>query len=116
MRYRIKDYKIEGQTITLPVEITIEDLRVLTNETQEVQLCSSMFKNKALIKKDRVWIEIPDAVAISGNTITVNNQACKLNESDQLTIEIDKGDNIHDILNQVDEDIAFQLRQVLGYD
>ena len=52
MRHRIKDYTIDGQMIILPYEITIEDLRVLTNETQEIQLCASMFKNKALIKKN----------------------------------------------------------------
>lgn len=116
MRYRIKNYTVEGQNIILPHEITIEDLRLLINETQEMTLCSSMYKNKALVKKDGTWVEIPNAVTINGNIITIMNEACKLSDNDVFTIEVDKGDNIQDIVEQIDEDVAFQLKQILGYE
>ena len=104
MRYRVKDYTIEGQMIILPYEITLEDLRLLTNETQEISLCSSMFKNKALIKKDGIWTEIPNAISISGNIITVTLEACTLQSTDKLTIEIDNGDNLSSVENKMEEE------------
>ena len=106
MRYRVKDYTIEGQMIILPYEITLEDLRLLTNETQEISLCSSMFKNKALIKKDGIWTEIPNAISISGNIITVTLEACTLQPTDKLTIEIDKGDSSEELAKQGDNQEA----------
>lgn len=90
--------------IILPYEITLEDLRLLTNETQEISLCSSMFKNKALIKKDGIWTEIPNAISISGNIITVTLEACTLQPTDKLTIEIDKGDNLSSVENKMEEE------------
>lgn len=104
MRYRVKDYTIEGQMIILPYEITLEDLRLLTNETQEVSLCSSMFKNKALIKKDGIWTEIPNAISISRNIITVALEACILKSTDKLTIEIDKGDTLSSVEDKMEEE------------
>lgn len=104
MKYRIKDYSIEGQTIILPYEITIEDLCKLTNETQEITLCSSMFKNKALVKKDGIWTEVQNAVSISGNVITVVTEACTLQPTDKLTIEIDKGDNLSSVESKMEEE------------
>jgi hypothetical protein len=53
-----------------------------------------MYKNKALVKKDGTWVEIPDAVTINGQTITIKNEVCTLSVNDVFTIEIDKGDNI----------------------
>lgn len=116
MRYRINNYTVEGQNIILPHEITIEDLRLLANETQEMTLCSSMYKNKALVKKDGIWVEIPNAVTINGNIITISNEACTLSNSDMFTIEIDKGDSVYELLEQIDEDVSLQLKQILGYD
>lgn len=116
MRYRIKNYEINGQSIILPYEITMEDLRLLTNETQEMTLCSSMYKNKALVKKNGMWVEIPNAVTVNGDTITISQEACVLSSDDVFTIEIDKGDNIYDIVEQIDDDISLQLKQILGYE
>lgn len=79
MRYRIKDYRIDGQSIVLPDKITIEDLRIVINETQCIVLCSSMQKEK---------------IQVSDNTIFVPSEVCTLLSTDKLTIEIDKGDNL----------------------
>lgn len=79
MRYRVTDYTIAGQTITLPSEITIEDIRLIVNETQKIVICSSMQKSN---------------VHVEGATIEVPLSICTLQSDDQLTIEIDKGDSV----------------------
>lgn len=79
MRYRVTEYDIEGQTIVLPDEVTIEDIRLVVNETQKKVICSSMQKNN---------------VHVEGATIEVPLSICILQSTDQLTIEIDKGDSV----------------------
>ena len=78
MRSRVKIYTIIGQDIQLPFQLTIEDIRLVCNETQKKVLCSSMLKDK---------------VTISGNTISVDPSECVLNPNDQLTIELDLGED-----------------------
>lgn len=82
MRYRVTNYNIEGQTIVLPEQITIEDLRLIVNETQQKVICSSMQKNNVYVQSD---------------SISVPSSICILQPTDQLTIEIDKGDSLADI-------------------
>jgi hypothetical protein len=77
MRYRVAEYTISGQTIALPSEVTIEDIRLIVNETQKKVICSSMQKSN---------------VEVNGNTITVSFDICVLQPTDKLTIEIDKGE------------------------
>lgn len=103
MRYRVNDYTIDEQNnIVLPISgVTIEDIRLIVNETQKKVICSSMQKSN---------------VGVNGNLIEVPIDICMLRSGDQLTIEIDRGDNIYDIIDQIDDDISLQLKQILGYD
>ena len=107
MRYRISNYTINGQVINLYKEdgsdlnVTIEDIRLVINETKNKVICSSMQKGN---------------VTIDNNSITVHEGVCVLEDNDQLTIEIDQGDNIYDIIYQIDDDVSLQLKQILGYD
>lgn len=91
MRYRVTDYTIDRQTIVLPDEVTIEDIRLVVNETQKKVICSSMQKNN---------------VHVEGVTIDIPSSVCIMQSGDQLTIEIDKGDNLADIkLPEIDTSI-----------
>lgn len=96
MRYRITDYNINGQTIVLPDEVTIEDIRLIVNETQKKVICSSMQKNN---------------VHVEGATIIVFPDVCIMQSGDQLTIEIDKGGDAYTML---DELLAIQLQTIIG--
>lgn len=97
MRYRVTEYTIKGQTIVLPIsEVTIEDIRLVVNETQKKVICSSMQKSN---------------VGVSGNTIEVHADICTLQQDDLLTIEIDKGGDAYTML---DELLAIQLQTIIG--
>jgi archaellum component FlaF (FlaF/FlaG flagellin family) len=119
MRYRVAEYTISGQTIALQSEVTIEDIRLIVNETQKKVICSSMQKSN---------------VEVNGNTITVSFDICVLQPTDKLTIEIDKGeetakeqtltdgvntlaekiDQAFDAQAQIDQLIAIQLQTIIG--
>ena len=114
MRYRVSDYIIDGQSIQLPKTTTLEDIRLIFNETQGVVLCSSGQKNSCKIKKDDVYITVENAVSVDGNTILINEEACILYPDDQLTIEVDYGDSIQDAVSLYDEMIAEQLKSIIG--
>ena len=108
MRYRIKNYVISGPTdVTLKGKFNIEDLRLIINETQKKIICSSMNKNNIQCN----YIEDVDSTIIF-----FNKEVCELNNYDQLTIEVDKGDTIQDMIDLIDDDIALQLQQILGYE
>lgn len=108
MRYRIKNYVISGPTeVTLKGKFNIEDLRLIINETQKKVICSSMNKNNIQCS----YIEDVDFTMIF-----FNEAVCELNNSDQLTIEVDKGDTIQDMIDIIDEDVSLQLQQILGYE
>ena len=97
MRYRVTDYTIDGQNIVLPIsEVTIEDIRLIMNETQKKVICSSMLKSN---------------VEVSGNTIEVHTNICTLQPTDQLTIEIDKGGDAYTMIDQL---LAIQLQTIIG--
>lgn len=90
MRYRVTDYTIEGQTIVLPIsEVTIEDIRLVVNETQKKVICSSMQKSNVYVNKtsEQSIIAVPASI-------------CEMQPSDKLTIEIDKGDSIEELAKQ----------------
>ena len=90
MRYRVTDYTIEGQTIVLPIsEVTIEDIRLVVNETQQKVICSSM-------QKSNVYVNQTSEQSI----IAVPSSICEMQPSDKLTIEIDKGDSIEELAKQ----------------
>lgn len=91
MRYRVTEYEIEEQTIVIPEQITIEDLRLIVNETQKKVICSSM-------QKDNVYVQ--------SDSISVNPSICELQSTDELTIEIDKGDGLANVAQQGDDSNA----------
>lgn len=102
MRYRITDYTIEGQVISFDIpaslgrDLTIEDIRLIIDETQKIVICSSMQKNN---------------VSIVDNTIVVSDKLCELMLTDVLTIELDFGGDAYTML---DELLAIQLETIIG--
>ena len=81
MEYRIKDYTIKGQRILLPKQTSIEDLRLIFNETQKKLICSTATKdNVTLVQRE------------GGTLVEVPTSVCSLNSTDLLTIKCDYGD------------------------
>lgn len=91
MEYRIKDYTIKGQRILLPRQTSIEDLRLIFNETQKKLICSTATKdNVTLVQgEDGTLVEVPTSV-------------CSLNSTDLLTIKCDYGDNLEKVKEAVE--------------
>lgn len=86
MRYRVKDYTINVQHNAIVLDIaglTVEDVRLIVNETQNKVICSSMQKANITISGDvvatKTGFEVPTSV-------------CTLVATDKLTIEIDRGE------------------------
>ncbi len=90
MRYRIKDYTIykpagDVQLIIFePKDLTIEDIRLIVNETKNTVICSSMQKSNVIVA----------ATQDHRTTVTVPKSVCVLDTTDQLTIEIDNGETL----------------------
>lgn len=84
MRRRVKNFSIdsENNAIILNSSISIDDIRLIIDETQKVVICSSMQK---------------DNITISDNKITVNASVCTLAKNDNITLEIDTADSIEDL-------------------
>ena len=100
-RYRVKDYTISGQVITLPKDTTIEDIRLIVNETQNIVICSSMQKYEMELEIGGVDTVVANPIVVSGKTISVNTQVCTLASTDKLTIEVDYGDSTNDVLDRL---------------
>lgn len=106
MRTRINDYSIiEGRQIDSKIpNLTIEDIRLIVNETKKIVIASSM-------QKDNI-------VDIDNGIITYKDNIPESSADDQMTIEIDKGDSINTsieaLLNAYDENIAMQLQTIIG--
>lgn len=90
MRYRVKDYEIyfpagDVQLIIFePKDLTIEDIRLIVNETKNTVICSSMQKSNVIVA----------ATQDHKTTVTVPKSVCVLDTTDQLTIEIDNGETL----------------------
>ena len=85
MEYRIKDYTIKGQRILLPKQTSIEDLRLIFNETQKKLICSTATKdNVTLVQRE------------GGTLVEVPTSVCVLNSTDLLTIKCDYGDSLQE--------------------
>lgn len=85
MEYRIKDYTIKGQRILLPRQTSIEDLRLIFNETQKKLICSTATKdNVTLVQRE------------GGTLVEVPTSVCVLNSTDLLTIKCDYGDSLQE--------------------
>lgn len=77
MRTRIDRYTIVGERqIKLDTPITIEDVRLIINETKKIVIASSMQK---------------DNITIEGGVITYTDALPISEVGDYFTIEIDKG-------------------------
>ena len=91
MEYRIKDYTIKGQRILLPRQTSIEDLRLIFNETQKKLICSTATKdNVSLVQGD------------GGTLVEVPTSVCALNSTDLLTIKCDYGDNLEEVKEAIE--------------
>lgn len=105
MRRRINNYTINTSknTITLDEAVTLEDIRLIIDETQMIVICSSMQKGSVTIKKDGEKTTITEPVSIStdGKTLSIKTDLCMLASSDKLTIEIDKGDKLSDVTEEL---------------
>lgn len=77
MRTRINKYTIVGdRQVKLETPITIEDVRLIINETKKIVIASSMQK---------------DNITIEGGVITYTGALPISEVGDYFTIEIDKG-------------------------
>ena len=98
MEYRIKDYSISGNSITLPRKTGIEDIRLIYNETQKILICSTA-------KKDN--LSAIDAFVVNQligtTTINVPTSICVLMPMDNLTIKCDYGDDLSSVESKVEE-------------
>lgn len=121
MRRRIDTYTIDtaANAIVLSEEtITLEDIRLIVDETQKKIICSSMQKNNMVIKIDGVKTTIPVPVTISsdGKTITIDTQVCTLASGDAITFEIDTADTLSDVTSSISTAITSAQSALLGDD
>lgn len=111
MEYRIKDYQIDGNSIVLPKATSIEDIRLIYNETQKVLICSTA-------KKDNLSGLGVIIVNQFNNTTTINvpTSICVLQPNDLLTIKCDYGDEgaTETTLNSAKEEILTAVEDVKG--
>lgn len=91
MEYRIKDYTIKGQRILLPKQTSIEDLRLIFNETQKKLICSTATKDNVSLTQGE-----------GGTLVEVPTSVCSLNSTDLLTIKCDYGDNLEEVKEAVE--------------
>lgn len=91
MEYRIKDYTIKGQRILLPRQTSIEDLRLIFNETQKKLICSTATKDNVSLTQGE-----------GGTSVEVPTSVCSLNSTDLLTIKCDYGDNLEEVKDAVE--------------
>lgn len=91
MEYRIKDYTIKGQRILLPRQTSIEDLRLIFNETQKKLICSTATKDNVTLAQGE-----------GGTLVEVPTSVCSLNSTDLLTIKCDYGDNLEEVKEAVE--------------
>jgi hypothetical protein len=126
MRHRIKDYTITGDTdITIKGNVSVEDVRLIVDETQGEVICSSMKKSNVTC----VYVEDLDQTHIS-----FDKSICEMQPNDLLTIEIDKGeetakeqtitDGVNTLAGMIDQAfdaqaqiyqlIAIQLQTIIG--
>jgi hypothetical protein len=98
MEYRIKDYQIDGNSIVLPRETGIEDIRLIYNETQKVLICSTAKKENL----SGLGVFVTDVIGKT-TTIRIPTSICVLNEDDQLTIKCDYGDDLSSVESKVEE-------------
>lgn len=108
-RNRIKNYTIKGQEIIIPKATTIEDIRLIINETKGVVICSSMQKDNVIL----TTITGPNDGTIE-TSIGVDTSICELSSTDKLTIECDYGDdNAKEVtLNSAKEEILTELEKI----
>jgi hypothetical protein len=95
MEYRIKDYTIMGQSILLPRQTSIEDLRLIFNETQKKLICSTATKDNVSLTQGE-----------GGTLVEVPTSVCSLNSTDLLTIKCDYGDNTTELAKQGENEEA----------
>jgi hypothetical protein len=77
MRTRINRYEVQGRQInTFMPNLTIDDIRLIINETKKIVIASSMQK---------------DNITIEGGVITYTDALPISELGDYFTIEIDKG-------------------------
>jgi hypothetical protein len=102
MEYRIKDYTIKGQRILLSRQTSIEDLRLIFNETQKKLICSTATKDNVSLAQGE-----------GGTLVEVPASVCSLNSTDLLTIKCDYGDNLEEVKEAVENiDLASIERKV----
>lgn len=106
MRNRLNNYEIIGQyqIDTKIPDLSIEDIRLIVNETKKIVIASSM-------QKDNI-------ISVDNGIITYKDSILESSVDDQMTIEVDKGESIstsiNTLLNTYDTNIAEQLKSIIG--
>lgn len=98
MENRIKDYRIDGNSIILPRITSIEDIRLIYNETQKVLICSTAKKDNL----SGIGVIVVNNF-INTTLINVPASVCVLQPTDKLTIKCDYGDDLSSVESKVEE-------------
>lgn len=104
MRTRITEYEIlDNRRVQIDPSITVEDVRLIINETKKIVIASSMQK---------------DNISINNGIVEYTENLPISEVGDIFTIEIDKGDTISSeldaMLKRYDNNIASQLESIIG--
>lgn len=94
MRTRLDNYTITAgtrQIATGIADLTVEDIRLIVNESQKVVICSSMQKDHIVSIQNGVitYVENYNKVKEDGTIEVITIPT--LSDGDKLTIEIDRG-------------------------
>lgn len=128
MRTRLKDYTVHtsyslgGKTINNCIVLyndvitSIEDIRLIVNETQRVVISSSMKKSGVSTDGVKSITPILDTKTSNqvGTVIGINTSVCTLVTTDKLTIEVDKGISISNLEKAAQETTPFGLENTLN--
>lgn len=128
MRTRLKDYTVHtsytlGETtinncivFDNDVITSIEDIRLIVNETQRVVISSSMKKSGVSTDGVKSITPILDTKTSNqvGTVIGINTSVCTLVTTDKLTIEVDKGISISNLEKAAQETTPFGLENTLN--
>lgn len=101
MRTRLTDYSFTPGTRSISTgiaDLTIEDIRLIINETQKKVICSSM-------QKDNI-VSVSDGVITYVNTISV------LASGDKLTVEIDQGSSTTTLTPMTELEVTAMVQEI----
>lgn len=105
MRTRINNITFTADTRSIDTgiaDLTIEDIKLIVNETQKVVLCSSMQKSLVASINNGVVTYITSYTKVNPNGTTTTVVIPPLAQGDKITFEIDRGTSAEDLKATLD--------------